>query len=46
MSQISERKMQLFDPESLQMKHRLVLGHYASARQLSIDQDDLYEADA
>lgn len=46
MSQISDRQLLLFDPEKLPMKHRLVLGHYASARQLSIDQDDLYEAEA
>lgn len=46
MTTSSATQMLLFDPHALPVQHRAILGHYASAKELSVAQDDLYEAEA
>lgn len=46
MTPSSATQMLLFDSHALPVQHRAILGHYASAKALSVAQDDLYEAEA
>lgn len=39
-------QLHLFDPAALPAGHRALLSHYASARNLSVSQDQLYTAEA